>query len=111
MTIKLIVLCILLAAPFALWGALCALNAVDIRSTRPGIAAGFLLCVIGWGALIAAGLDYLVGDAPLFWPLVLLLGVLLLSIGNAAIYLLNRRRCGCPSCPGRVIHLKELRHG
>lgn len=114
MIIKLVVLCILLTSPCALWGVLCALNAMDVRRTRPGIAAGFLCCAIGWGGLIAAGVDYLLGDAPLFWPLMMLLGVLLLSIGNATIYLMNRRTCGCQYCSGRLpqvgIH-PELHHG
>lgn len=111
MVVNLIVIGILLAAPFALWGALCALNAVDVQTTRLGIAAGFLCCVVGWGGLIFAGCDYLIGDAPLFWPLLMLLGVMLLSIGHAAIYFGNRRNCGCPSCPARIVHFKDLRHG
>lgn len=111
MVVKLVVLAILLAAPVALWGALCALNAVDVRSTRPSIAVGFLCCVIGWGGLIFVGVDYLLGDEPLFWPLLMLLSVLMLSLGNAVIYLGNRRQCGCPSCPARIVHFKDLRHG
>lgn len=111
MVVKLVIVAILLAAPVALWGALCAINAINIHTTRPNIAAGFLCCVIGWGGLIFAGLDYLIGDAPLFWPLLMLLGVMMLSIGNATIHLGNRRNCGCPSCPARIVHFKDLRHG
>lgn len=110
MVINLIILCILLAAPFALWGALCALNAMDVRTTQTSIAAGFLCCAIGWAGLIAAGLDYLSGDTPLFWPLAMLLGVLLLSIGNAILYLANRRTCSCPACPARIIG-RGVSHG
>lgn len=113
MIIKLVVLCILLTAPVSLWGALCALSAIDVRHTRTGIAAGFFFCVVGWGSLIAAGADYLLGPTPLFWPLAMLLGVLLLSIGNATIFLANKRDCTCQACPGRGSRRThgELRHG
>lgn len=110
MMIKLAVICILITAPWALWGVLCALTAINVRTTRSSHAAGFLLCAIGWAVLIAVGLDYLVSAAPLFWPLAMLIGVLLLSLGNAAIYLANRRSCSCPSCPGRLARREQV-HG
>jgi uncharacterized membrane protein YfcA len=107
MIVKSVVLCILLSAPFAVWGALCALAKMEIKSTRPTIAAGFLSCVIGWGGLIFAALDYLTGAAPLFWPLAMLASVLMLSVGNAAIYLANRRACTCPACPARPMRIRR----
>lgn len=110
MAIKLIVVCILILAPFALWGALCALLAVDVKTTHPSIAAGFFACVCGWGGLIAAAADYLISTEPLFWPVMLLASVLALAIGNAAIYLANRRTCLCPSCPARTHNFQGARH-
>lgn len=99
------VISILIFAPFAAWGALCALAAMDPKATAPTIAGGFLSCVFGWGGMIFAAIDYLIaamtGDAPMFWPLAMLASVLLLAVGNAAIYLANRRTCACPFCPAR----------
>lgn len=107
MLIQAVVICILLCSPIAAWGAFCALAAMDVKTTRPTIAAGFLSCVIGWGGMIFAAIDYLTGAAPKFWPIALLLSVLMLSIGNAAIYLANRRTCTCPYCPARSLRIRR----
>ena len=96
-----LMLLILLAAPVALFGALCALNAMDGYTTRKGIALSFLLVAWGWAALIFAAADYLLHADPHFWPLSLLSGIACLAIGNALMFIANRRRCDCVGCPGR----------
>ncbi len=92
---------ILLCAPVALYGALCAVNAIDPKAVPGAISAGFVLVAIGWGAVLIAAMDYLVHREPVFWPVALTLGLAFLAIGNAGIYLGNRRRCTCVGCPGR----------
>ena len=92
---------ILAGAPVALFGALCALNVMDGNTARKGVALSFLLVAWGWAALIAAAADYLLHADPHFWPLSLLAGVACLAIGNATMFLANRRRCDCVGCPGR----------
>lgn len=92
---------VVLTAPVALYGALCAVNAIDPRATPRAISAGFVAVAVGWGAVLIAAVDYLAHADPVFWPVALLLGIALLSAGNAAIWLGNRRRCTCVGCPGR----------
>lgn len=99
MAIDLIVMGVLICSPVALWGALCALNAMRWRETRRSVAFSFLLIAWGWGAVAFASVDYLVHGSPRFWPGLLLLGVLLLSGGNAVLHLANRRDCRCLGCP------------
>lgn len=106
MLVVAVVIAILVCSPFAGWGAVCALAAMDRKTTAPLIAGGFFAVVIGWGGMIFAAIDYLagavLGNAPKFWPIAMLFSVLLLAIGNAAIYLANRRTCTCPYCPART---------
>jgi len=100
MAIDLLVIGILAASPIALWGALCALNSMSRPTTRPSVAFSFLLIAWGWGAVAFAAIDYLVHGSPMFWPRLLLFGVLLLAGGNGVLHLANRRDCRCMGCPG-----------
>lgn len=100
MATDLFVVGILLFSPAALWGALCAINSMG-PDTRRSIAWSFLVIAWGWGAVIFAGVDYLVHGAPLFWPYLLLFGVLLLAGGNGLLHFANRRDCRCLGCPGQ----------
>ncbi len=88
---------ILAAAPVALFGVLCAINRICIRVTRKRIAAAYLLIAWGWGCVIFALLDYLVHSTPLFWPLLLIVGVMLLALGNAGLFFADRRE-NCTIC-------------
>lgn len=90
-------LAVLIAAPVALFGVLCALNRMQVRVTRKRIATSYVLIAWGWGAVLAGVLDYLVHQPPIFWPSPLLAGVALLAIGNAALFLTNRRK-NCLDC-------------
>lgn len=100
MMLDLMVLVILLAAPVSLFGVLCAINRMHVSTTQRPLMVGFVLCAWGWGALIFAAIDYQVHAAPLFWPKVLLGGVMCLAIGNSVIYLSKRRR-HCAACANR----------
>lgn len=101
MGIELFVCAILAFAPFALWGALCALNAMRWRETRRSVAAAFLMIAWGWGAVTFAAVDYLAHGSPLFWPRLMLFGVAMLAAANALLHFVNRRDCRCTGCPGR----------
>lgn len=100
MAIDLFVVGILMFSPAALWGALCAINSMRWRETRRAVAFSFLLIAWGWGAVTFAAIDYLVHGSLLFWPYLLLFGVMLLAGGNSILYLMNRRECRCLGCPG-----------
>jgi len=99
--IDFLMILILAGAPVALFGALCALNAMDGYTTRKAISGAFLLVAWGWAALIFAAGDYLLHRDPHFWPVALLGGVACLALGNALMFVANRRRCDCVGCPGR----------
>jgi hypothetical protein len=101
MLADLLMWCIALAAPVALFGALCALNAIRLGDTHWPVAAAFLCIAWGWGVVLAGAVDYLAPSTPPIWPLAIAGGAALLAIGNAALYLVNRRTCGCVGCPGR----------
>ena len=98
---------VLLATPLAFAGAVCALNAMHISHTPHRIIAAFLAIAIGWLLLFFAALDYLSHNQPKLWPWALLGGVFLLALGNAVLYLVNRRDCKCPGCPARRSALKS----
>lgn len=92
---------VLLASPFAFAGTVCAINAGHPSHTPWRIIAPFALMAIGWILLWFAALDFLSHNQPRLWPWALLGGVLLLAVGNAVLFLVNRRQCSCPGCPGR----------
>lgn len=92
---------VLLASPVAFFGAACSLNAMHIRRTRRRIIGPFVSIAIGWILLFFAALDFLSHNQPKLWPWALLSGVGLLAIGNAVLFLVNRRQCSCPGCPVR----------
>lgn len=88
---------ILATAPVALFGVVCAINRICVKVTRKRIAAAYVLIAWGWGAVIFALLDYLVHATPMFWPAAILSGVGFLSVGNALLFLVDRRR-NCALC-------------
>lgn len=92
---------VLLASPVALFGAACAINVMHIRRTRWRIIGPFVGIAFGWILLFFAALDFLSHNQPRLWPWALLGGVWLLAIGNAVLFLVNRRQCACPGCPVR----------
>lgn len=92
---------VLIASPVALFGAACTLNAMHHRQTRWRIILPFWLIAFGWIALLFAALDFLAHNQPRLWPWALLSGVLLLAVGNAVLFMVNRRQCSCPGCPVR----------
>jgi hypothetical protein len=103
---------VMVAACVSLWGVVCAVNAMFWRHTKPTIAFGFWLAAVGWGAEILVGVAYLVHVPPVIWIGVLFFGLACLAIGNAAIFLGNRRQCCCPSCPVRRTQFEGgERHG
>lgn len=113
--IEILMWLVLLCAPVAMYGALCAVHAIDPKAVPGAISAGFVLVSVGWGAIVLAAIDYLVHRDPVAWPAVLMLGLAALAVGNAGIYLGNRRRCTCVGCPGRGSRAaspdRMVRHG
>lgn len=93
---------VILAGAVALFGALCALTACTVGKTRPAIYGAFLLIAWGWGITLFAAGDILWHAHPLMGETFMPVGVALLAIGNAVLYLASRRGCKCHECPGRV---------
>lgn len=85
------------ASLVALWYGLCAINAMS-RDTRHSVRWAFVAKASGYFTQVAATVDFFHGEA-LAWPWLLLVGVILANAGTAALYLVNRRRCGCEHCP------------
>ena len=89
---------ILFAVPIALFGVLCRINRMDWwRSPRP-VVLSYLIIAIGWGCVLFGTMDYLAHSPPMWWPVFLLLGLMLLAVGNAALFLADRRK-HCAACP------------
>lgn len=88
---------ILCAVPVALFAVLCRLNRICWHQSPRGIAIAYALIAIGWGCALFGTMDYLMHPPATWWPTFLLLGLALLSVGNAALFLADRRR-RCRSC-------------
>lgn len=100
MLINIFIVCILVLAPVAFFGACCAITAMVPRKTPLRIIAPFVLIAGGWAFIMGSGASYLLDESTVFWPHLMLIGVVALAIGYGLLFLVNRRNCRCIGCPG-----------
>lgn len=99
--VLLLMILMLATALVALYYALAAIVRMSPH-TRAAIRAGFIAKACGLAMVVAAVVDYVLGD-PYAWPGLLLAGVTLTNAGAACIHMANRRQCMCPECSRRQV--------
>lgn len=101
MIVHLLMILIIATSLVAIWYGVGAIARMR-PDTRLSIRIAFIAKTTGLAAIVAAVVDYYLGD-PFAWPWLMLGGVALANAGTAGIYIVNRRSCRCPECPVRRI--------